>query len=291
MSIDDRDEQSPEELINLPSLFASKSPALAKRMPGFVYRYLNRVIHVPELNESLGRLKDKRGLEFVREILSDFGARIEIVGAENLFKTERCFVVANHPLGGLDGLALIQAVADSRPDKPVVFPVNDLLLNLPNLQDVFVPVNKHGRNTQNIKVLEETFSGEKTVLYFPAGLCSRKQKGQICDLEWKKTFVTKARKYQRDVVPVYINGRNSNFFYGLANWRKRLGIKANIEMLYLVDEMFKQKDKTIQIIFGEPIPYDTFTRNKPDREWSRLVKAHVYQIGQGKMPSFKAQLK
>jgi putative hemolysin len=98
------------------------------------------------------------------------------------------------------------------------------------------------------------------------------------DLQWKKTFITKARKYKRDIIPVYISGRNSGFFYNLASWRRKLGIRANIEMLYLVDEMAKQKGKSIKISFGQPIPYTTFDRSKTDVQWAEYVKNKVYSI-------------
>jgi putative hemolysin len=180
-------------------------------------------------------------------------------------------------LGGLDGMALMKVVGEVRKD--IVFPVNDLLMNVPNLLPLFIPINKHGSNTQNMLIMNDTFASDKTILYFPAGLCSRKQKGKILDLEWKKTFITKARTYKRDIIPVHINGRNSDWFYNLAKWRKRLGIKANIEMLYLVDEMYKQNNKNISITFGKPISWTTFDNRFPDIIWAKKVKQHVYTLG------------
>jgi len=174
-------------------------------------------------------------------------------------------------------MALIDVAGKVRPD--IVFPVNDILMNVPGLQPLFIPINKHGRNTENVRIIDETFASDKMILYFPAGLVSRKQRGGVIrDLPWKKTFVSKAKKYQRDVIPVHISGRNSNFFYNLANWRKKLGIKANIEMLYLVDEMVKQKGKPIRITFGEPIPWTTFDKSKTDRQWAEEVKKRVYAL-------------
>jgi putative hemolysin len=179
----------------------------------------------------------------------------------------------------MDGMALIQVVGRVRKD--IVFPVNDILTYIPGLQPLFIPINKHGKNTENLEIIENTFASGKVILYFPAGLVSRKHKGGIIkDLEWKKTFITKARKYKRDVIPVYISGRNSNFFYNLASWRGKLGIKANIEMLYLVDEMARQKGKTIKMVFGHPIPYTTFDRSKSDVQWAAFVKNIVYDLGE-----------
>jgi len=268
--------QTSYPLIDIERVFASKNPRLLKFIPGFVISYLKRVIHQDEINAALERYKDKMGLEFIDVILEEFGAQIIVEGIENLPSTGRYIIAANHPLGGIDGMALMKVVGRVRKD--ILFPVNDLLLYLPNLKPLFIPINKHGRNTENLKIFDDTFASDVAILYFPAGLCSRKVKGKIIDLEWKKTFISKAKKFKRDVIPVYIRGRNSNFFYNLANWRVRLGIKANIEMLYLVDEMFKQKDKEILIRFGTPVPYQFFDNSRKDAEWAAYMKEHVYSL-------------
>jgi putative hemolysin len=167
----------------------------------------------------------------------------------------------------------------SRPD--VVFPVNDLLMFVPGLKPLFIPINKHGKNIENVEIIHQTFASDKTILYFPAGLVSRKQKGgKILDLDWKKTFVTQARRYQRDIIPVYISGRNTNFFYNLANLRKKLGIKANIEMMLLPDEMMRQNNKTVRLTFGNPIPWSSFDRSHTDPEWAQIIKEKVYGLGE-----------
>ncbi|MCF8301827.1 MAG: 1-acyl-sn-glycerol-3-phosphate acyltransferase [Bacteroidales bacterium] len=275
---DNTQQEIGKKFIDLEKVVASKSEKLAKALPKFVINYLKRVIHQEEINKALYENRDKYGLDFIEAILDHFQAELQVEGKENIPKEGRLIIASNHPLGGLDGMALMKVVGEVRDD--IVFPVNDLLMNLPNLRDLFIPINKHGSNAANIRVFEETFSSDKTVLYFPAGLCSRKQRGQIIDLEWKKSFITKARRHKRDVLPTYIYGRNSNFFYNLARLRSKLGIKANIEMLYLVDEMFKQKDKVIRIIFGKPIPYTTFDKRHTDREWARMMKKHVYAMGE-----------
>ncbi|PKP48828.1 MAG: glycerol acyltransferase [Bacteroidetes bacterium HGW-Bacteroidetes-11] len=262
--------------IDLDKVIEGKSPRLRRNLPGFLLRYLKRIVHQDELNKALNKHKDKYGLEFFEVILNDFGVNIAVKGEENLLKSERFVVVANHPLGGLDGIALMQAVGRIRPD--IVSPANDFLMHLPNLRSLFIPVNKHGSNATNIAVFNETFASDKTIVYFPAGLCSRKTGGEILDLEWKKTFLSKARAYNRDILPVHISGRNSGFFYNLANFRKWLGLKANIEMLFLVDEMFKQKNKDIVITFGKPVELSTFTKKHSDQKWAELLRSHVYKL-------------
>ncbi|HPJ61365.1 MAG: 1-acyl-sn-glycerol-3-phosphate acyltransferase [Lentimicrobium sp.] len=270
------DGKSAPGFIDLERVIAGKNPRLLKLLPKFIVRYLKRVIHQDELNKSLNDHKDKVGLPFLEAILRDFGANIVIRGEQHLLKSDRIVVASNHPLGGLDGMALMYAVGKVRPD--IVAPVNDFLMHLPNLKPLFIPVNKHGSNAENISVYDDTFASGRTILYFPAGLCSRKIKGEIIDLEWKKTFLSKAKKFNRDILPVHISGRNSDFFYNLANLRKFLGLKANIEMLYLVDEMYKQKDKDIVITFGEPVPIAVFDKRYRDGKWVALLREHIYKL-------------
>lgn len=265
-----------KKFIDIEKVIASKNPKLLKKIPGFVLAYLKRIIHVDEVNDFLYRHRDDYGFDFVEASIHDFNVEVEIVGLENIPKTGKQFIVSNHPLGGLDGMAFMWAVRKVRED--IKFPVNDLLMNLPQMGPLFIPINKHGKNTDNLRILEENFAKDQLLLYFPAGLVSRKQKGKIKDLEWKHTFVNKARIHQRDVIPAYIEAQNSHFFYNLAWLRKKLGIKANIEMLYLVNEVYKFKGKKIKIYFDKPIPYTTFDKSKKPKEWAAEMKKRVYNI-------------
>jgi len=279
----------PERLIDLEAVIASKNPALLRVIPRFIMNYLKRIVHQEEVNGYIWRNRDKTGLPFVEAILREFGIHVVMLDkrtsplpASPIIPAEGRYIVAsNHPLGGLDGMALIQELGRIRQD--IVFPVNDLLMNVPGLRPLFIPINKHGRNTENAKLINDTFASGKTILYFPAGLVSRKQrlhgKTVVSDLEWKSTFIKKAKKYERDIIPVYVQGQNSNFFYNLARWRKRLGIGANIEMLYLVDEMSKQLNQTLTLIAGDIIPFTTFDKSKSDGEWAEWVKEKVYDLG------------
>ncbi len=265
-----------EKLIDLKKVIRNKSPRLAKLTPWFVLNYLRKIVHEDDLNDFVARKGHKRGLDFLFAILEEFGVNMVLIGKENVPETGRYLLASNHPLGGLDGIAFMAAVSQIRKD--FIFPVNDILLSFDSMKEFFVPINKHGSNADNVRIINETFASDKTLLYYPAGLVSRKRKGVISDLEWKKTFITKTKQHKRDVIPVYMDGRNSNFFYNLSNLRTRLGIKANIEMLYLVDETYKQYDRTIHIIFGEPIPWETFDRSKSDLEWAAMVREKVYEL-------------
>lgn len=280
----------PERLIDIEALFASKNPKLLRIIPGFILSYLKKITHQESVNGYIWRNRDKVGLPFVEAILKEFGVNVVVrdnrslpVPSINVVPVTGRFIIAsNHPLGGLDGMALMQELGKLRED--IVFPVNDLLMNVPGLRPLFIPINKHGRNTENAQLINDTFASEKMILYFPAGLVSRKQRFQgkmvVRDLEWKNTFIKKAKKFQRDIIPVYVAGRNSAWFYNLARWRKYLGIKANIEMLYLVDEMAKQFNKTITLVVGDIIPYTTFDKSKNETQWAAWVQENVYNLGE-----------
>ena len=196
---------------------------------------------------------------------------------ENIPDSGRFIFASNHPLGGLDGLVFMNEVGKKFPD--LKFIVNDLLLNVKNFGPVFIPVNKHGRQSiEYARIIEAAYKSDSQILYFPAGLCSRKIKGQITDLTWHKSFIVKSVQYKRDIIPVYFEGRNTNFFYNLANLRKFLGIKSNPEMVFLVGEMFKQQKKLIKLTFGKPLPYTMFDDSKSPSDWALYVRNIVYSM-------------
>jgi len=270
-----------KQFIELEKVIRDKNPSLLKWMPGVLLRYIKRIVHVDEVNALMEKNAELRGLDFVEALIADFGVEVSLKGAENIPEQQPVIFAANHPLGGLDGIALIYALGKYRQD--LRFLVNDLLSEIKNFGELFVPVNKHGSHgRKGSSLIEETYASENAVLVFPAGLVSRKQKGGIRDLDWTKSFINKARKYKKDVIPVYIEGRNSNFFYNLARIRKAVGIKANLEMFYLPDEMFAQKGKKVTIHIGKPISYTYFDRSKKDLYWAEEVKQRVYAMAREK---------
>ena len=272
--------------IDLDKVIAGKSPSLQKKLPRFLVRWLKKLLHVDEINYYLYLYRDKFGPDFTEAVLTKaLSVNIEVVNPQNIPQGINPLLVGNHPLGGVDGMALINEIGKVRRD--ILFPVNDFLLYLPGLRSNFIPINKVGRNSSNLNALEEAFADNNALLYFPAGLCSRKQKGEIKDLEWKKTFVKKAVQYHRDITPVYVDAKNTNRFYRIANWRKKLGIKFNIEMALLPDEMFRQRGKTIRLVFGKPIPYTVFDSRHTDKEWAAMVREHVYRLDKNPDLEFK----
>jgi 1-acyl-sn-glycerol-3-phosphate acyltransferase len=263
--------------IDVKNVIYSKTPALARSVPGFVINYLKKIVHQDELNEFLrkwGYLKDS---ELIEAGLRHFEIKFKVFNSEIIPESGRYIFVSNHPLGGLDGLVFIYEL--SKHFHEIKFPVNDILTNIKNLSGIFLPVNKHGSLAKEAaRMIEEAYSSDCQILNFPAGLCSRKRRGVIRDLEWQKSFITKSIQHKRDVIPAFFSGRNSNFFYNLANVRKMLGLKANIEMLYLADEMFKQRDKEIRLVFGKPIPWETFDKSRSALEWANWVKSKSYEL-------------
>lgn len=268
---------SDDKFIDLEEVIRKKNPRLLKALPKFLVNFLKRIIYQDQINEVIRNNKSKYGLDFVSGILKDFGTRVEVYGMENVPDSGRFIFASNHPLGGLDGIVLMDEVGKKLPD--LKFIVNDLLLNLKNLEPVFIPVNKHGKqSTEYARKIEGAYESDTQILYFPAGLCSRKIKGQISDLTWHKSFIVKSIQHKRDIIPVYFEGRNTNFFYNLANFRKFLGIKANLEMVFLVGEMFKQQKKQIRLTFGKPLPYTMFDNSKSPSDWATYVRNVVYSM-------------
>lgn len=264
-----------KKFINIEKILKEKSPQLHRWLPRFAINWLKKKLHENDINHAMHMLRDERGLAFNSKALEILGSKVVSINAENIPLDKNVTIAANHPLGGLDGMALIKAVGEIRSD--VHFFVNDILKNISNYDDVFVAVNKLGAaSAGSLRTMEEIFRKGGAVLIFPAGLVSRKENGLVRDLSWKKSFVTQAIDHKRMVVPTFIEGENSKFFYNFALWRKRLGIKANIEMLFLPDEMFRANKKTIRIHFGKPFNYTVFDESRSHKAWADLMYKYIY---------------
>lgn len=264
-----------DKFIDVDKILREKASRLYRWLPRFAINWLKRKLHESEINSAMHQMRDDRGLEFNRKALDILGVKVESVNHHNIPLTGNITVAANHPLGGLDGMALIKAVGEVRPD--VHFFVNDILKNIHNYGDVFIAVNKLGTSSAGaLRTMEQTFRLGGAVLIFPAGLVSRKIDGKVRDLSWKKSFVTQAIDHKRDVIPTFIEGQNSKFFYNFARFRKWIGIKANIEMLFLPDEMFSARKKNIRIHFGKPFNYKVFDGSKSHKQWADLMYKFIY---------------
>jgi len=262
--------------IVLRELIAEKNSRLAARIPGFVYGLMNRLLHIREINEIIRRFGHLKGIPFIEAVLGYFDVKVVNMGESNLPSSGQYIFASNHPLGGFDGLMLIKSVTDHMGKS--LFLVRDELTKIPPLTELFIPINKFGDQRRSASLINEAYDSDSHILIFPAGLASRKIKGKIVDLTWQKHFIQKSVEHHRDVIPVYISGKNSWFFYWLANFRKRIGIRLNIEMFLLSDELFKNRGKTFVISFGKPIPWSRFDRTKSHVEWAGAVKDIVYEL-------------
>ncbi|PVX50974.1 hypothetical protein C7377_1304 [Balneicella halophila] len=263
--------------IDVVKALQEKSPKIYHFLPGFIIRYLKSIIHQDEINDFIQKHGDKTGSEFTISVLDTLDITYNVEFEEPLDKSKRYILASNHPLGGPDGIILIDYF--SRYFDKIIFPVNDILMQIENMSEFFIPINKHGtQSKEGARLMEESLASDSQILMFPAGLVSRKRKGVIKDLGWQKHFIAKAKKHQRDVIPVFFSGRNSNFFYNLANIRAFLGIKLNIEMLYLSNELFKQRGRNFTIKVGKPIKHNTFDNSKRPAEWASFVKEKVYNL-------------
>jgi putative hemolysin len=265
--------------LNVREILRSKAPA--KKVPEFLIRYLERIVHQDELNIFLEEQEGVVGIDFVESSVHFVGVTTITKGLDDLPEGRYTFV-GNHPLGGIDGLATGFDVYKRFPKQGIKFISNDLLTNVENLLPVFVAVNKIGNQSQQRSLpqhLSEAYASDVQMVTFPSGMCSRRIRGVVTEAFWQKSFITKSIESKRDVVPVYFHGRNSNFFYNLSSFRKFLGIQMNLEMLYLPNEMFKQRGKTFHVEYGKPIPWTTFDKSKSHQEWADYVRKKTLALG------------
>lgn len=274
-------EKITQKTVDIDKILADKMGSKRKYVPAFLVSWLKHILHQDQVNEYLWDSRHLTGVDWLEECVRYLDMTLEVEGKENLPDKDdgKLYTfVSNHPLGGIDGVAL-GTVIGRHYDGKFRYLVNDILMNLPGLAPVCIPINKTGSQSRNFPAMVEAgFSSDNHMLMFPAGLCSRRINGEIKDLEWKKTFITKSVETQRDVVPIHFGGRNSGFFYTLANVCKALGIKFNIAMLFLVDEMYKNVHKTFKVKIGKPIPWQTFDKSKTPMEWAKFVQDRVYEL-------------
>lgn len=273
--------QITEKTIDINEILKGKMGARAKYVPAPVVSWLKKIAHQDEVNKFLWDSRELTGTPWLEECVRYLDMTLEFEGEENLPSKDdgKLYTfVSNHPLGGIDGVAL-GSIIGRKYDSRFRYLVNDLLMNLPGLAPLCIPINKTGNQSRNFPAMVETgFQSDYHMLMFPAGLCSRKINGEIRDLPWKKTFLSKSIEYKRDIVPIHFSGQNSNFFYRLANFSDRHIKKVNIAMLFLVDEMYKNVHKTFKVSFGKPIPWQTFDKSKSPMEWVKFVYDRVYEL-------------
>ena len=258
---------------------SQKNPKIA-HMPGFVIWLIKWWVKEKELNKLLRKTAHLKDFKFVEALNQEMDLRFDIKGLENIPNRNNLIFVGNHALGGVDFFALVHALKQKGFTK-INHPANEVLMSIRPLSGILVPINVFGKITEKDRNLLEKRLSDNTVpvTMFPSGEVMRKYNGKPDDSLWRSGFVRYARKYQKDVIPFYIPTENSKIFYRIASWRRKLGIKANIELFWLPRELLRKRGKTIQIIFGKPIPWQTFDDSKSRHEWAAEVKKAAYRLG------------
>ncbi len=261
--------------IDIAKIIDESNSKVLHKLPGFVVRWIARIIRQDEMNHILGKYSAYIGVDFLIKIIEEFNLKIEVVGKENLPENGKCFFVANHPFGVIDGLVLTRTVHEKYGSLKAI--ANDAFMFIPQLHPLIAAVNIFDRSSKEcLLALDDTYHSGVPITHFPAGEVSRIYNGKVQDSAWQKSFITKAISSQRDIVPFYFEGRNSRLFYMVYRTRQFFGIKMNIELLLLTREMFKKKNKTIKVTIGSPLPYQMFDESLSHRDWAQKVRSHVY---------------
>ncbi|NOZ34100.1 MAG: glycerol acyltransferase [Chlorobi bacterium] len=279
-------EHSQTSLIDINEVIRNKNPKLYRRLPKFIIHYLKRIIRQDELNDFIKKNNQYTGIEFLRKSFEYFNVKAEVEGEENFPDSSRIILAANHPAGSFDGLYIINTCFSKYGMAKAL--VNDLLLNVKNLNEFFMGVNKYGTTPRDyLTEINTIFESNAPVIFFPAGYVSRRNKGEIRDLIWQKSVVRQAIKHKRDIIPVYISGNLSNKYYYFANIRKALGIKSNLEMFLLPQELTKQRNAVYKIKIGKPISYKELNSKFKEYDWAQKIKIHVYKLSGNINTEFK----
>jgi len=266
-----------QKVIDIEKVLRSSKSRFIKSLPGFIVRFIRRLIYQDEMNESIHRSRHLTGVPFVNGILEGWNVEVIVKGEENVPSAGKFIFVANHPVGAIDSLSFLSLIYRFFPD--VISPSNQLFNYIPHLHPVILGVNVFGVNTKETAIrLNQLHESDSQVMIFPAGEVSRRKNGVISDPVWQKSFITKSVQFKRDVIPVFISGRNSNLFYFIANFRKLIGIKMYIETILLPREMMKQRNSSITLTIDKRISWETFTQEKSQAEWAQYVKEIVYKI-------------
>jgi putative hemolysin len=263
--------------IDLAASIKESNSEFLKKLPGFLVRWIEKIIKQDEMNFIFDKYKNCEGADFHRSLIKEFNLTLEIVGLENLPEHQKCFFFANHPFGIIDGICLTKTVLEKYGTFKVI--VNESFSYVPNLRPYITLVNPFGMSSKAyVTELEKVFQSDVAIAHFPAGEVSRRYHGKIQDCAWQKSFITRAVSSQRDIVPFYFHGRNSNLFYGINLVRRALGIKTNIEMVLLPREMFLKRNQTIRFVIGKPISWRKFDRSLTPFQWAQKVREHVYKL-------------
>lgn len=261
----------------------ARSPALLRKP---ALSLLRQLVHEQEINAFLAGNRDVAGLDWIDRIFEQFNFSYRVSAREraNIPAQGRVLVVANHPIGSLDGLALLRLVGEVRQDVKIV--ANDLLCHFEQLRSLLIPVDVFGNGSAigSYRKVVAALEAERAVIIFPAGEVSRAGPLGVRDPDWRGGFLHFARKAQAPLLPVRIAARNSLLFYGVSLLSKPAGT------MLLSDEMFKQQDKTICFHVGEVIPNARLLSGEVnERRLVQRLRKHVYKLGRQRPVIFETE--
>ena len=255
--------------IDLYKMIRGKFP----KAPGLVIRLVGRLMHMDYLNGFFR--KGYTGVEFCHEALKYLDIKIETQGT--IPDGGPYTFVSNHPLGGIDGIALLDLIGSGNRD--VMLLGNDFLTAIKGLAPMIVPISKVGMQSRSLKAnIDRAFDSEANMLVFPAGKVSRKTGGVIQDQKWAKTFLQKSIETGRDIVPIRFIGTNSRRFYRIGRLEKFFRLRFPLGMLFLPDEMVRAHGSSYRVVIGQPISYKTFDSSRSVNDWTQYIRQTVYRL-------------
>ncbi|UTW04591.1 lysophospholipid acyltransferase family protein [Amphritea atlantica] len=276
-------------MVNVEQVITEKYPTFASK-PSIIRNtalfMLRRLFHEQEVNAFLEDNNNYQGFEFIDQVLDYFNFTYSLSNKDlmNIPSSGRVLIIANHPLGALDGLALLKMIGEIRKDVRIV--ANDMLSSFSQLSPLLLPVDNLNRATrkQDIANINNALHNEEAVIVFPAGEVSRAGATGIKDSNWNQGFLHFAKKTNSPILPVFIGGKNSSLFYTIS------GINRTLAALLLPREMFNKHSMNLKFKIGEPIPYsqlDKLPVSGPEK--CKMVRKHLYRLARDKNPLFKTE--
>ena len=273
-------------MLNIEQAVQQKFPKFERSRPWIkksTISFLRKITHEQEVNRFLELHQDLKGFDFIEQVLDYFNFSYSISHRDrnNIPATGRVVIVANHPLGALDGLSLLKLVGEVRRDVKIV--ANDMLMNFNAVDSLFLPVDNLSKSTRksSISRIIDSLNNEEAVIVFPAGEVSRIRPSGVRDGKWNTGFLNFAKKTNSPILPIYVGARNSSLFYSASMVYKPLS------GMMLAHEMFNKNSKNITMRVGEPIPYkqvDQLPLVKAEK--AKLLRRHLYRMAKGKKPLF-----
>ncbi|MGD2119176.1 MAG: lysophospholipid acyltransferase family protein [Chromatiales bacterium] len=272
-------------MIDVETLLRNHFPDVEKRQ-GPVYKatvtLLKKLLHQDEINSFIESNQHLEGFEFNDAVLDhfDFSFRISNRDRDRIPAQGRVLIVANHPLGSLDGLALLKMVSEIRPDVRIV--ATTLLNQISPLNNLFLSVDNLSKKASHLKSMRrivKALEADQAVIMFPTGEVSRIRPNGIRDGKWKTGFLHLAAKTAAPIVPIYIDAKNSAMFYGLSSLYKPLGT------IMLVNEMFNKHNVEISLRVGKPIPWEAIDGlDMPKKKIAKRMRKQVYRLAKKNKP-------